>query len=274
MSELQVGKIRSFPVNDNINIGDNLVVDAGFNVTVTNTSIAANGGVTLGAALTCNSNDITGAGAIGCTSVTATGALEGGTLNTGTGSITGGPTTASEVTVGIPTNTVQDKCVGIERQIRVENGNGAATSVTVDSGIVDASNSKVKVDSLEVGGATYDSVAFANFNATQVLKSFGRVQYDANSDSIISSSGFNLVNATWSGSSIIVTWAGDIGTNYTVLCSSTEDGDEPDGSSDDGYQKVWQVTTQTGTTCSFTLINDNNKSGTEALFFLILDADS
>ena len=105
------------------------------------------------------------------------------------------------------------------------------------------------------------------------LKVFGKIGYDMALDTIISTDGFNVTTAANSGGVIQVDWSENIGSNATIIWSSTEDGDEPDGGSDDGYQKCFQLTTQSGTSASFTLINDNDKSGTEYLHFIVLDAD-
>lgn len=270
MSELQAASIRSYPTGGTVTVNDNITIASGKSLTVTD-AIAANGGVTLGGTLTCGGNAIAGAGAIGGTTITGSGALVGASLNVSTGTIDGGVTTVTSATIGSSASAASTGCANVSNQLFVENDTSAATAVTVSSGNVDASSSELKVDSLTVGGVNYDSTQFANFNATAVLKAFGKLDYNVGGGSVSVAGAFGIGTPTISGAVITIPWSATYGTDYTVLLSSTEDGDEPDTSGNPGDQKIWQVTSQASSQVQITLKNSNSLSATKSLFFLILD---
>mgnify|MGYP003131995011 CR=1 FL=1 len=270
MSELQTASIRSYPTGGTITVNDDITVATGKTLTISGT-FQTNAGLSIGGTLTCNGSDVAGAGDIDGTSVTATGALTGASLNVSSGAIDGGTASFTSTKIGTNATAPSDGCAVVSNQLTVENDSSSDVSLTVNSGKVDASGSEVQCSSLTVGGVNYDATQFANFNATSVLKSFGKIDYNINSGGVSLAGGFQVTSVTISGATISVNWANSIGTDYTVLLSSTEDGDEPDGGSSDGYQKIWQVTNQSGTQLQATLINSNNANTAESLFFLILD---
>ena len=273
MSELHVAKIKSYPTGNTVTVEEDVTVAGGYNLTCTDSIILAGGAATAGDIAFSASADITGCDNVGTTSVSASGAITGGSVgSSGALTATGDTTLDGSLSVGADAGgTPAAQCALIARQFTVENENAAGTSVTVSSGNVDAASSEVLVDSLTVGGVNYDATKFANFNAASVLKVFGRVEYNMSSDTIIGTAGMNVTSAATSSSNIQVNWAASIPTDATIIWASSEDGDEPDDSGAPGDQKCFQLTARSATSATFTLMKDNNLDSNETLHFIVLD---